>query len=215
MCASFSKATKLSYLSLALSLGQVDLFQHLRPLFHHQGLLVSVGWDVAVVLRQKKRTVDFFPLQLYPLFLCFSRLFTNVFTTKTPHECLCPCWLCSSTLQAAYWCLNTLYVFHAVHLFFLFLPKSATEIEVVTDIQAHHFYNFHHGINTEVIEECGQVLLHLDAVVVHLGHGEDAHLALPPNLSSKYRQYYERVMEYDIDCVWSLFHEVCILLGGI
>lgn len=34
---------KLSYLSLALSLGQVDLFKHLRPLFHHQGLLVSVG----------------------------------------------------------------------------------------------------------------------------------------------------------------------------
>lgn len=26
---------KLSYLSLALSLGQVDLFKHLRPLFHH------------------------------------------------------------------------------------------------------------------------------------------------------------------------------------
>lgn len=34
---------KLSYLSLALSLSQVNLFKHLRPLFHHQGLLVSVG----------------------------------------------------------------------------------------------------------------------------------------------------------------------------
>lgn len=49
----------------------------------------------------------------------------------------------------------------------------------------HHFNNFHHSINTEVIEECSQVLLHLDAVVVHLGHSEDAHLALPPNLRSK------------------------------
>lgn len=35
-----------------------------------------------------------------------------------------------------------------------------------------------------MVEERGQVLFHLDAVVVHLGHGEDAHLALPPNLSS-------------------------------
>lgn len=48
----------------------------------------------------------------------------------------------------------------------------------------HHFYNFYHGIDTEVIEECGQVLFHLDAVVVHLGHSKDAHLALPPNLQS-------------------------------
>ncbi len=34
---------ELPYLSLTLGLGQVDLFQHLRPLFHHQGLLVGVG----------------------------------------------------------------------------------------------------------------------------------------------------------------------------
>lgn len=39
-----------SYLPLTLVLGQVDLFEHLRPLFHHQGLLVGVGGDVAVVL---------------------------------------------------------------------------------------------------------------------------------------------------------------------
>lgn len=48
--------------------------------------------------------------------------------------------------------------------------------------RSYHFHDFHHGVNAEVIEECCQVLLHLDAVVVHLGHGEDAHLALPPNL---------------------------------
>lgn len=35
--------SKLSYLSLTLILAQVDLFKHLRSLFHHQGLLVSVG----------------------------------------------------------------------------------------------------------------------------------------------------------------------------
>lgn len=34
---------KLPYLSLTFSLCQIDLFKHLRALFHHQGLLVSVG----------------------------------------------------------------------------------------------------------------------------------------------------------------------------
>lgn len=43
-----------AYLPLALVLGQVDLLEHLRPLFHHQGLLVGVGRDVAVVLRRKR-----------------------------------------------------------------------------------------------------------------------------------------------------------------
>lgn len=38
-----SETAKLSYLSLTLILGHFDLFQHLRPLFHHQGLLVGVG----------------------------------------------------------------------------------------------------------------------------------------------------------------------------
>lgn len=44
----------LSYLSLALVLAQVDLFKHLRPLLHHQGLLIRVGRDVALMLRWKK-----------------------------------------------------------------------------------------------------------------------------------------------------------------
>lgn len=34
---------KLPYLSLTFILCQIDLFKHLRALFHHQGLLVSVG----------------------------------------------------------------------------------------------------------------------------------------------------------------------------
>lgn len=48
--------------------------------------------------------------------------------------------------------------------------------------RTYHFYNFHHGVNAKMIQECGQVLLHLDAVVVHLGDSEDAHLAFPPDL---------------------------------
>lgn len=51
--------------------------------------------------------------------------------------------------------------------------------------ESHHFYDLHHSINTEMIEECGQVLFHLDTVIVQLGHSEDAHLAFPPNLRSK------------------------------
>lgn len=43
-----------AYLSLPLSLGQVDLLQHLRSLLHHQGLLVGVGGDVAVMLRHRQ-----------------------------------------------------------------------------------------------------------------------------------------------------------------
>lgn len=50
-----SESSAVSDLSLALSLSQVDLFQHLRPLLHHQGLLVSVSRDIAVVLRQNKK----------------------------------------------------------------------------------------------------------------------------------------------------------------
>lgn len=49
-----------SYLSLTLVLGQVDLFQHLWPLFHYQGLLVSVGWDITVMLRREKWDRFFF-----------------------------------------------------------------------------------------------------------------------------------------------------------
>ena len=47
---------------------------------------------------------------------------------------------------------------------------------------SYHLHHFNHGVDTEVVQEGGQVLLHLDAVVVKLGHGEDAHLAFPPHL---------------------------------
>lgn len=48
----------------------------------------------------------------------------------------------------------------------------------------YHLHHFHCGVYAQVIQEGRQVLLHLDAVVVHLGHSEDAHLALPPNLQN-------------------------------
>lgn len=51
--------------------------------------------------------------------------------------------------------------------------------------KTYHFYDFHHGLNAKMIQECGQVLFHLDAVVVHLGYGEDAHLAFPPDLKGQ------------------------------
>lgn len=51
---SLTRTQVIAYLPLALVLGQVDLLEHLRPLFHHQGLLVGVGRDVAVVLRHER-----------------------------------------------------------------------------------------------------------------------------------------------------------------
>lgn len=42
------------YLSLSLGPGQLHLFQHLRPLLHHQGLLVGEGRDVVIVLREDR-----------------------------------------------------------------------------------------------------------------------------------------------------------------
>ena len=49
----------------------------------------------------------------------------------------------------------------------------------------HHLHHLHLGVQPQVVQEHLQVLLHLDGVVVHLGHGEDAHLALPPHLSGE------------------------------
>lgn len=49
-----------AYLSLPLILGQVDLLQHLRSLLHHQGLLVGVGGDIAVMLRHRQTERGFF-----------------------------------------------------------------------------------------------------------------------------------------------------------
>lgn len=38
------------YLSLPLCPGELHLLEHLRALLHHQGLLVSKGGDITVVL---------------------------------------------------------------------------------------------------------------------------------------------------------------------
>lgn len=44
------------YLSLTLVLGKVHLLEDFRSLLHHQGLFVSVGRDVAVMLELNERT---------------------------------------------------------------------------------------------------------------------------------------------------------------
>lgn len=48
----------------------------------------------------------------------------------------------------------------------------------------HHLHHLHLRADAQVVQEHLQVLLHLDAVVVHLGHREDAHPALPPHLET-------------------------------
>lgn len=47
---------------------------------------------------------------------------------------------------------------------------------------SHHLHYLHLSINAQVIEEGDEVFLHLNAVVVHLSHSENAHLALSPHL---------------------------------
>lgn len=50
---------------------------------------------------------------------------------------------------------------------------------------SHHLHHLHHSIDAQMIEEGDEVFLHLDAVIVHLSHSENAHLALPPNLQDR------------------------------
>ena len=52
----------------------------------------------------------------------------------------------------------------------------------------HHLHDLHRSVDAEVIEEGDEVFLHLDTVVVHLGHRENAHLAFPPHLSPQSRK---------------------------
>lgn len=47
---------------------------------------------------------------------------------------------------------------------------------------SHHLHYLHLSLYSQLVKECGQIPLHLDAVVIHLGYSEDAHLAFPPNL---------------------------------
>lgn len=45
-----------------------------------------------------------------------------------------------------------------------------------------HFHNVNFSIDTQVVQECLEILLHLYAVVLKLSYGEDAHLAVLPHL---------------------------------
>lgn len=61
-------------------------------------------------------------------------------------------------------------------------PERQTNSNTTHDVTTHHLHHLHLSVQPEVIEEHLQVFLHLDAVVVHLSHREDAHLAFPPHL---------------------------------
>lgn len=68
------------YLSLHLILGQVHLFQDLRPLFHYKCLLVGVRWDVTVKLwkwkkekeKEKKKSIMIFFLNELLLWINYA-----------------------------------------------------------------------------------------------------------------------------------------------
>ena len=53
-------------------------------------------------------------------------------------------------------------------------------------IRAYHLHHLHFSLYPQLIEEGGKVFLHLNAVVVHLGHRENAHFTFPPNLKSEW-----------------------------
>lgn len=63
-------------------------------------------------------------------------------------------------------------------------PSTCIYYDLYYD-SSHHLHHLHLSIDTQVIEEGYEVFLHLDAVVVHLSHGENAHLALSPHLQDK------------------------------
>lgn len=44
----------------------------------------------------------------------------------------------------------------------------------------HHFNDFNFGFDAQMIEEHFEVFLHLNGIVFHLGHGEDAHFTIFP-----------------------------------
>lgn len=59
----------------------------------------------------------------------------------------------------------------------------------------HHLHHLHLCIQAQVVEEHLKVLLHLDRVVIHLGHSEDSHLALPPHLQrGRQHQYHSQIV---------------------
>ena len=72
--------------------------------------------------------------------------------------------------------------------------------------QTHHLHHLHLSLDPQLVEEGGQVLFHLDAVVVHLGHREDAHVALPPYLEHKNTF---RILSWE--SFWMLLKYVCFM----
>ena len=44
----------------------------------------------------------------------------------------------------------------------------------------YHFNDIHLGLNPQLVQEHSQILLHLDAVVIHLGNGKYPYLAGMP-----------------------------------
>lgn len=63
-------------------------------------------------------------------------------------------------------------------------PPRAGRLTPTPPPSAHHLHHLYLGADAEVVQEHLQVLLHLDAVVILLGHREDAHAAFPPHLGA-------------------------------
>lgn len=55
-------------------------------------------------------------------------------------------------------------------------------------VRLYHLHHLHLRLDAEVVQECCQVLLHLDGVVLHLGNCEDSHATLLPYLSEDREQ---------------------------
>lgn len=70
-------------------------------------------------------------------------------------------------------------VFRFIFLWILWNLRKHVLI-IITYSNSHHFYNFHFCLDTKMVQEHLQVLLHLDGVVFQLRHGEDSHLAVLP-----------------------------------
>lgn len=55
-------------------------------------------------------------------------------------------------------------------------------INILEYNKPHHLHHLHLCIKTQLVDKHLEVFFHLDGVVIHLGHCEDSHLALPPHL---------------------------------
>ena len=61
-------------------------------------------------------------------------------------------------------------------------------------VLADHFDDFHFGLDAQIVEGLLEILLHLDRVVLELGDGEEAHLAVAPRavLTQQERQQHQQ-----------------------